>query len=143
MWYRIREALARFMYGRYGNDGLNKFLFVLYFVLLIISSIIRRIPGAGLVYFILYLLTLAAMFLFFFRFLSRNHYKRRQENVKYYNIKSKVTAKWNLQREKWRNRKTNVYRTCPNCHVTIKLPRKKGKHTCTCPKCGVDFQVTV
>jgi len=34
-------------------------------------------------------------------------------------------------------------RTCPNCRATIKLPRKKGKHTCTCPKCRVDFKVKV
>lgn len=143
MWYRLRAAIGRFMYGRYGTDGLNKFLFILYLILLIASSILRRIQGAALIYLVVYLLTLATMVLFFFRFLSRNHYKRQQENVKYYELKNKITAKWNLQKEKWRNRKTHVYRTCPNCRATIKLPRKKGKHTCTCPKCRVDFKVTV
>ena len=143
MWYRIKAALSRFMYGCYGTDGLNKFLFVVYFVLLILGGIIRRIPKAALLYLVVYLLTLGVMFLFFFRTLSRNHYKRRQENLKYYELRNKFTGKWKLQKEKWQNRKTHVYRTCPNCRATIKLPRKKGKHTCTCPKCRVDFKVTV
>ena len=143
MFYRLREMLARFMYGRYGTDGLNKFLFVVYIVLLILSGILRRIPAANIAYFVVYLLTLAVMFLFFFRTLSRNHYKRRQENVKYFEIKSKFTNTWNLQREKWRNRKTHVYRKCPHCRANIKLPRKKGRHTVTCPKCRVDFKVRV
>jgi len=131
------------MYGRYGTDGLNKFLFVVYFALLIIGGILRRIPAARPGYFVIYLLTLGVMFLFFFRTLSRNIYKRRRENVKYYELKNKFTAAFRLQKEKWRNRKTHVYRTCPNCRATIKLPRKKGKHTCTCPKCRVDFKVKV
>lgn len=143
MWYRIRAALARFMYGRYGTDNLNKFLFVVYFALLILEGILKRIPAAILLHIAVYFLTLGVMVLFFFRTFSRNIYKRRQENAKYLEIKSKFIAKWNLQREKWRNRKTHVYRTCPNCRATIKLPRKKGKHTCTCPKCRVDFKVTV
>ncbi len=143
MWYRIRMALQRFMYGRYGSDSLNKFLFIVYFVLFIAGSIVRRIPNAGIPYLIIYLLTLAAMFLFLFRTLSRNIYKRQQENLKFLNIKTLLWAKCRLQKEKWRNHKTHVYRTCPNCRATIKLPRKKGKHTCTCPKCRVDFKVTV
>ena len=143
MWYRLRAALERFMYGRYGTDGLNKFLFVLYFILLIIGSILRRIHGAAIPYNLIYFMTLAVMFLFFFRTLSRNHYKRQRENAKYYELKNKATSFCRLQGEKWRNRKTNVYRTCPHCRATIKLPRKKGKHTCTCPKCRVDFKVMV
>ena len=31
MFYRFREALARFMYGRYGSDQLNRFLIVIFF----------------------------------------------------------------------------------------------------------------
>ena len=64
-------------------------------------------------------------------------------NNKYLSISNKFMAKFRLQKDKWNNRKTHVYRTCPNCKATIKLPRKKGKHTCTCPKCRVDFSVKV
>lgn len=143
MFFRFRMALQRFMYGRYGMDGLNRFLFIVYFILSIAGFILRRIPRCFTAYMILYFITLGVMFWFFFRVFSRNIEKRRMENTKFLGIKHRFINARNLQKDKRRNRKTHVYRKCPNCRANIKLPRKKGKHTCTCPRCRVDFKVKV
>ena len=42
MFYRFREALARFMYGRYGSDQLNRFLIVIFFVVFIANIFARN-----------------------------------------------------------------------------------------------------
>ena len=56
MFYRIKEALIRFMYGRYGSDSLNKFLLICY----IIISALNLFIGS----FILYILALGLACLF-------------------------------------------------------------------------------
>ena len=47
MFYRLRNSLARFMMGRYGNDQLNNFLLGTYLVLWLVGLFLPRgIPGA-------------------------------------------------------------------------------------------------
>ena len=58
-------------------------------------------------------------------------------------IKNKVIEKIKLRKKKWAYRKTHIYRKCPNCKAEIRLPKKKGKHVCTCPRCKKDFDVIV
>ena len=41
-----------------------------------------------------------------------------------------------LRKNKFRDRKTHVYRKCPHCKAQIRLPKVKGEHKCACPKCG-------
>ena len=142
MFHRLRVTLSRFMAGRYGTDSLNKFLLICYIVLVLVGMIVSKAVG-GLAYFICYVLELALFLVILFRMLSRNIYKRQQENIKYLELKQKFTRFWNLRREMFRTRKTNVWRKCPNCKAVIKLPRKKGRHICTCPKCRKDFPVKV
>ena len=36
-----------------------------------------------------------------------------------------------------------LYRRCPGCRVTLRLPKRKGKHTVVCPKCGRRFEVKI
>ena len=143
MFYRLRETFARFMYGRYGMDSLNKFLAIFYIALAFINMFVLRINGRGVAYFIFYVLETAAFLAFLLRMLSRNIYKRQQENIKYLNVSSSVKGYINKKKMQWQCRKTHVFRVCPNCKATVKLPKKKGKHTCTCPKCRVDFKVTI
>ena len=40
----IRNAIRRFMYGRYGNDQLNLFLVVLYLALYLLFAATRFVP---------------------------------------------------------------------------------------------------
>ncbi len=132
---RLREAIYRFMYGRYGTDELGTLIFWVYFVLLVLNLILRS--------WILYLLLFPLLFLYLFRCFSRNHERRRRENRAYLSVRGKITGFFRLQWRKWKERKTHVYRKCPNCRAIARLPKRKGRHVVCCPKCGRDFNVRV
>ncbi len=136
---RLRERMAAFFYGRYGTDGLSRFLLVIYIALAVVMLFVR----ASIVYYVLQLLSLALCFYLFFRMLSRNIPKRQAENDRYLRIRRRLREKIFLQRNKWKYRKTHVYRKCPHCGVQVKLRRVSGEHTCSCPKCREEFAVRV
>lgn len=132
----MREFLykiANFLQGRYGIDELYKFLFIVFWIIAIVSIVLRNQ--------IIYLVEILICVYMMFRALSRNIYKRQSENAKYLKIRDKVKSKFQFQRRKWNDRKTHIYRKCPNCKAKIRLPRKKGKHVCTCPSCKKDFKI--
>lgn len=130
---KLMYKMANFFQGRYGIDELYKFLFILFWIIAILSIFIRN-P-------IIYLLEILICVFMFYRSLSRNIYKRQSENMKYLKMRDKVKGKITLQKRKWSERKTHIYRKCPNCKAEIRLPKKKGKHVCTCPRCKKDFEV--
>ena len=107
----IRNALRRFMIGRYGTDPLNFFLVGIYMVL----------------------------FLVFFRMFSRNLAKRRAENAKFMRKMDPLVRWWRLRRTIRRD-KEHSYFKCPSCGQQLRVPRGKGKITVTCRGCGASFQ---
>ena len=130
---KLMYKMANFFQGRYGIDELYKFLFILFWIIAILSIFIRN-P-------IIYLLEILICVFMFYRSLSRNIYKRQSENMRYLKMRDKVKGKITLQKRKWSERKTHIYRKCPNCKAEIRLPKKKGKHVCTCHRCKKDFEV--
>ena len=121
--YNMRTGMQHFMMGRYGTDKLNMAILGAGLIVCLISLFIR-IPTVNL------LLTLISYFFMgwaIFRTLSRNTYKRYEENRKYLSM---------LQRIKDRQHR---YYDCPRCHQQIRVPRGKGKISITCPKCGEKF----
>jgi predicted membrane protein len=132
---RVRQAIYRFMYGRYGTDSFNKLLFILCLVLIFVNFLLNNV--------ILFVISWIVLIIYFFRSFSRNIYKRQAENRKYLYIKKKVLAFFKLQKSRWTDRKKFVYRKCKNCKAIVRLPRKKGKHVVCCPKCRKDFNVIV
>ena len=136
---KFREKIAAFMYGRYGVDALSKCMLIVYIALAAVMLFIRN----AVVYYILQGLSLALCILIFYRMFSRNITKRTAENTRYLKIKKGIKEKIFLQRNKWKYRKTHVYRKCPYCGVQIKLRRVKGDHRCACPKSGDSFDVHV
>lgn len=129
----FKYKLANFFQGRNGIDELYKFLFILFIIFWFLNIIFRN-P-------FIYLLWILILVVMLYRMFSKNIYKRQQENIKYIELKNKVKGKIKLQRRKWKDRKTYIYRKCPNCKAEIRLPKKKGKHVCTCPRCKKDFNV--
>lgn len=123
------------MQGRYGVDSFYKFLLWTYVAIVVVNIFV----GSKILYF----LSLFVFIYMFYRFFSKNIYKRQAENIKYWNFREKVRKGFNLQKNKWKFRKTHVYRKCPHCKANIKLPKKKGKGICNCPKCKKDFEVRV
>ncbi len=132
---KIKNAIYKFMYGRYGNDTLNKTLLWSYVVLMLTYMVVILFAGENaLVHFLYLVLSWAIVGITFFRSMSRNIVKRRRENEKF-------TSFFKLIRNKRRDRKTHVYRKCPACKITLRLPKAKGKHTVVCPKCRNRFEV--
>ena len=114
MFYRLRMAFMRFMSGRYGMDSLNKFLLIVYLALAFINMFVLRINGAGVGYYVIYVIENAIFVLAVFRMLSRNIYKRQSENYKFINLSAKAKSYINKKKMQWQCRKTHVFRNCPN-----------------------------
>lgn len=130
----MRERLARFMAGRNGNDQLNNFLLGVTVILALISSLFRKSVGPVLFYVVLGLLVYI-----YFRMLSRNVYKRREENGKFMRFRYDMEGKYRAAKERWIQRKDYKFFSCPSCHTNLRVPRGKGKIKIVCRKCGTSF----
>ena len=127
----IRNAIQRFMYGRYGNDPLNLFLLGLYLLVYVVFIFIRVEP--------LYWISFALLLVTLFRLLSRNIERRRMENAKFMKAAGPVIS-WLHMRRDMRRDKEHVYFKCPSCGQRLRVPRGKGQITVTCRSCGASFQ---
>ena len=119
--YKLADAFRRFMQGRYGTDKLNTTILIVGVICCVLSMLIPKIAAA------MTLLSYIFMGWAIFRMLSRNTYKRYQENRKYLRF---------VERIKDREHK---YFDCPRCRQPVRVPRGKGKISITCPKCGEKF----
>lgn len=130
----FRYKLMQFMRGRYGTDEL---FFVLFFLaaLLYIANFFFHSWVIQLVIDVI--LVCAA-----FRVLSRNIEARRSENKYFRKFKINVYNKYNAHKKRKLDY-NHIYKKCPSCHVVLRLPRRKGKHTTVCPKCNKSFKVYV
>lgn len=141
--YRLRNTIYRFMADRCGMDRLNLFLLVCYLSVSVLNMIITRLAGSVWFYSVMSVIGLLVFAAIVFRALSRDIYRRQNENLKYLQLKETASQKLSLLKRRFKDRKTNVYRTCPNCRAVLRLPKKRGKHTCVCPKCRFEFSVRV
>lgn len=131
----FRERIARFMMGRYGIDRLYYFLLAICSILIVINIFVSSL-----------IISMIETILFayaIFRVMSKNIYKRQQENEKFIKIIDKPKKSINLQKCKHRDRKTHVYKKCPSCKNNLRLPKEKGKHTVVCPCCKNRFEVKI
>ena len=128
---RLRERFQRFMYGRYGMDGLGQFLMWTAVASLLLSWFVAR-PFFN---------TLAMVLLLwgYFRMFSRNVQKRYQENCMYYRYVNKVKEFFKKQKSYIQQRKTHHIYKCPQCKQKIRIPRGKGRVAITCRRCGTEF----
>lgn len=131
---KIKERLYRFMYGRYGGDTLNKVLIWVYAIWIIVFRIVDLFSSSVWVSLFYWVSSASLFFWIMFRMLSRNIYARRKENDAFCGF-------FRLRRNKFRDRKTHVYRKCPKCRAVLRLPKAKGKHFVVCPRCQNRFRV--
>ena len=123
-----KNKLIKFMQGRYGVDELYKFLFILYITSFIINIFLNSL--------ILEIIGLIIVLFAFYRVFSKNIYKRSKENKEYLKLKKQIIKPFKNIKRNIKD-KDNIYKKCPKCKTTLKLPipYKRGiKHT-TCPKC--------
>ena len=111
------------MMGRYGPDKLTTCLLWTSVILMLIGMFIPS-PKVKLVLVVIYY---ALWGWSIFRMLSRNTYKRYQENRKFL-----------LLIDRFKDRE-HRYFDCPKCRQSVRVPRKKGKIAITCPKCNEKF----
>jgi len=132
----MKEKLMKFMYGRYGNDELNQFLFKLVFISLIISLLTGRASLFGEIF---YILALIMVIFIYFRMFSKNFNKRYSERTLYLNFNNKVKLSLDKQNNIKKQKKSYAFFKCPSCKQKVRVPKGKGKISIHCPKCNVDF----
>ena len=145
------DKVARFMYGRNGNDKLNFALFVLWLIINIINTIFIRS-------FWVQMFDNLIVMLIIFRCLSKNIPQRNKENQAFIRFCEKIKpfyygkvkpffhkiADWfKFQSRKFNDRKTHRYIKCRYCKATIRVPFAKGKHTVKCPRCSKKFKTNI
>ena len=138
MLYKLRCAIARFMYGRNGMDQLNRALFWGYmgvFLGQLLFSMLRlRVPAL-----ICEILLWPLMALIFFRMFSKNLPKRREENQKFLNWWWGIKRR-NADAKARHADRDHKYFTCKTCGTICRVPVGKGKIIITCPKCGAQIR---
>ena len=126
----IRNALQRFMYGRYGTDKLNGFLIAVYLILLVLHMLTRwSLP---------YYISFALMLWTLFRTLSRNYTARSRENAAFLRMTVPALRWLRLQRTILRDREHRYFK-CPTCGQQLRAPRGKGNILVSCRNCGNKF----
>ena len=121
--FQMNQSIRSFMSGRYGTDRLSMVILTTGLVISLLSTFIRRPPFP----LIFLLLSYGLMIWAICRVLSRNTYKRYQENRRF------------LQFFEHLKDHQNRYFNCPKCHQTVRVPRGKGKISITCPRCREKF----
>jgi len=127
-WFRqfsekLSRGLRTFMAGRYGTDRLNMAILCAGLV----ASLLSVISPIAQLNMILFLLSYGLMIWAIFRTLSRNTYKRYQENRKFLQVFDRLKDR------------QHRYFDCPKCHQMVRVPRGKGKIAITCPRCKEKF----
>ena len=135
---RFSGAFYRFLYGRYamqGIDSLNR--------LLAITSVILAVANLFLGNLAIYIIQTFLIFWMFFRLLSRNIPARISENEVFKRFHKNIKNSFSILKRRVKERKTHIYKTCPNCKAKLRFRRVKGVHNAHCPKCNKNFTVTV
>ncbi len=136
MFQRLQYTLTRFMQGRYGVDALQKALMWVYGGVIVLNLFLN-----SRVLIVLEFLLLGWLL---FRTLSRNIPARMRENEWYWKRSAGVRRLAKLQKHRWCDRKTHVYRVCPHCKAAVRFSKtNRGRHACDCPRCRKEFQVKI
>lgn len=120
---KLAAGLRAFMAGRYGTDRLNM-------VILgagLIASLLSVWCQSAKLNMVFFVLSYGLMIWAIFRCLSRNTYKRYQENRKFLQFFGRLKDR------------QHRYYDCPKCRQLVRVPRGKGKIAITCPRCKEKF----
>ena len=132
-FFRLRQSLSRFMYGRYGSDELGRAVLYTSILLLFLTYAL----GIGLFWY----LSIAGYAWALFRVFSKNRAARARENAVYLQKTQKLRTEIRQARVRFRNRKQYKYFRCPNCRARLRLTRGCGEKTVVCQQCQHRFNV--
>ncbi len=127
-WFRqfsakLASGLRSFMTGRYGTDRLNMVILCAGLAASVLSVLVPVQPFQLIFWGLSYALMIWAIF----RTMSRNTYKRYQENRKFLQVFDRLKDR------------QHRYFDCPKCRQMVRVPRGKGKIAITCPRCKEKF----
>ena len=120
---KLGMGLRKFMAGRYGTDKLNMAILCTGLGFTFLSMLIP----VAMVKMIFTTVSYGFMILAICRSLSRNIYKRYEENRKFLLFFQKLKDK------------EHCYYNCPRCRQQVRVPKGKGKIAISCPKCKEKF----
>lgn len=132
---KFQNKVQRFFYGRNGVDKFNRFIFLLYFISFIVYLFVKH--------YTVLIVSSILLIIYFYRMLSKKLYKRQKENEIYLKITSSIKRPFLRFFHRIRDRKTHVYKKCPNCKKILKLRKVKGSHTVKCPVCNNHFNIKI
>ena len=132
---RFRDRLWRFWNGRNGADQLYQAMMWTCLGLMLLNLFLGSV--------LIYVLEMGLLAFATYRALSRNIYKRQKENRAFLSFFNRIAKWFKLGKNRWKDRKTHVYKKCPKCKNHLRLPRIKGSHTVCCPCCSNRFGVDV
>lgn len=127
-WFRqllakISAGLRRFMEGRYGTDKLGMFLLRTALILMVVDLFLPE----SVVKLVVWALSYGLMIWAVVRALSRNTYRRYEENRKFLQFFDALKDR------------EHRYYNCPKCRKRVRVPRGKGKIAISCPRCREKF----
>ena len=114
---RFRDRLWRFWNGRNGADQLYQAMMWTCLGLMLLNLFL----GSTLIY----VLEMGLLAFATYRALSRNIYKRQKENRAFLSFFNRIAKWFKLGKNRWKDRKTHVYKKCPKCKNHLRLPRIK------------------
>ncbi len=127
---KMGNGLRNFMMGRYGLDGLGKFIMILGLIFLLVSGFIPN----EYVRRSLFVVSVGLIVLEYMRIFSVNREKRVRENYRYYAFLNSVKAIFGAGPD-------GGYKffKCPGCKKQVRVPKNHGKIEITCRNCGTKF----
>lgn len=131
----LSVRISRFMIGRTGPDALGRFIYFLFLIALIVGVFVHH--------YSVWIVEGVLLFLYFFRFLSRNGARRRRENECFLAVRRRIFGFFGDLALRFMMRKTHVLRRCPVCKNRLRLPRRRGEHGVNCPVCRAHFKVKI
>ena len=120
------NKISYYLKDIYGVDKLSKYL--------IIAGLILSLTRFT------YYIGLALSLYGFWRSLSKNKHKRYKELVAFEKMLSKFIQKFYSYKSSMEQNKHYKILRCPNCSQKLRIPRKQGKVSVTCKKCGHGFK---
>jgi len=127
------NKFQKFMYGRYGQDSLNRFLSFVSLALCVLSFFIHSV--------VIVVAILTVFVLIFFRTFSKNFTRRRRENQIYTQAAKPVMRFFKYWFTRIKLHKTHFVYSCAECGSILRVPRSAGygKIEIKCPKCHASF----